>query len=254
MLRTAPETADHAPFARACFPMVPYANRIVDGRFCFGGRRVSIPPNWEGARHPLHGQGWRKQWRITARTETAAEFELEGGDDEWPWRYRARERFELFPNAAMITLELLNLAGSAMPGILGLHPYFPDAANARLHAEVPWVWNIDHEFLPTERISTPEQWLFHPGRRVNTAFLDHCFEAWNGQAEIHWPDRRIKMVARNCAYLHIYAPVHGEFFCVEPQTAAAGALNRDGNEKIALEPGESIAVSLVLEAGEQLCT
>ena len=42
----------------ACFPLVPYANRIAEGRFTFGGRSASLAPNMAGQAHPLaHRRG-----------------------------------------------------------------------------------------------------------------------------------------------------------------------------------------------------
>src|SRR5690242_14668932 len=46
------------------FPLVPYVNRIRDGRFRFRGRTVEIAPNMAGDPSPLHGQGWLNAWGI----------------------------------------------------------------------------------------------------------------------------------------------------------------------------------------------
>src|SRR5260370_29876185 len=48
----------------ASFPLVPYSNRIRDGRFTFRGRTVVEKPA-SGMAHALHGHGWRLPWRIT---------------------------------------------------------------------------------------------------------------------------------------------------------------------------------------------
>ena len=48
---------------------------------------------------------------------------FEGGGDEWPWRYRAEQQFQLSPNALSVSLSVENLALSSMPAMLGLHPY-----------------------------------------------------------------------------------------------------------------------------------
>ena len=61
ILRPAAATADD-PFEMACFPMVPYVNRIAHGRFEFGGRAVQLERNWTADPHPIHGQAWRRPW------------------------------------------------------------------------------------------------------------------------------------------------------------------------------------------------
>src|SRR3954466_2792870 len=48
----------------ACFPLVPYVNRIRGGRFSFRGQEVQIAPNMAGDPSPLHGQGWLNRWRV----------------------------------------------------------------------------------------------------------------------------------------------------------------------------------------------
>ena len=42
----------------ACYPLVPFSNRIANGRLVFDGQRFKLEPNWPGVRHPMHGEGW----------------------------------------------------------------------------------------------------------------------------------------------------------------------------------------------------
>ena len=56
VLRPTPSGAT-GPFDFSAFAMVPYVNRIANGRFAFGGQTVQLRPNWTGDPHPLHGQG-----------------------------------------------------------------------------------------------------------------------------------------------------------------------------------------------------
>ena len=55
---------------------------------------------------------------------------FEGGADEWPWRYRAEQQFQLNPSALTVSLSIENLAQSPMPAMLGLHPYFGEPGRA----------------------------------------------------------------------------------------------------------------------------
>ena len=63
ILRPTPEGATD-PFDRACFPLVPYANRIAFGTFEWEGRMHHIPHNHPGQTHPLHGTGWHERWAV----------------------------------------------------------------------------------------------------------------------------------------------------------------------------------------------
>ena len=66
----------HSPLEKvldaACFPLVPYVNRIRGGRFTFRGREVRLAPNMAGDPSPLHGQGWLEPVDGRARRATAA--------------------------------------------------------------------------------------------------------------------------------------------------------------------------------------
>ena len=95
LFRGADGACDDA-LAAGCFPLVPYANRIRGGRFACNGRTVALAPNMAGDASPLHGQGWRGEWRLCAPArESALELAFEHVAGEWPWHYEARQRIEL---------------------------------------------------------------------------------------------------------------------------------------------------------------
>ena len=48
------------PLRLACFPMIPYCNRIAGGRFRWRGRDVALARNMEGEPNSIHGCAWRK--------------------------------------------------------------------------------------------------------------------------------------------------------------------------------------------------
>lgn len=245
---TEPDAGDE-PLETACFPMIPFANRIAQGRFEFGGRSVQLSRNWSGDPHPLHGYGWRAPWSVLGASASSARIRFEGGEDEWPWRYRCEQHFQLLPDGLSIELSIRNLSLTPMPAMLGLHPYFYDAAHAQLSAALPRVWLTDEAALPLAEAPTPMAWAFESGRIVNTLPLDHCFSGWNGIATLRWPDRTVTVRATDCHCLHIYAPAGKDVFCVEPQSAPAGALGRAASELTVIAPGERSAIRVYFSVG-----
>jgi aldose 1-epimerase len=175
---------------------------------------------------------------------------FDGGADEWPWRYHCEQRFALDDEGVTIGLVLENVGVSSMPAMLGLHPYFPNRARARLHARLPRVWQTDAAALPLEQIETPAAWTFNPGRPLSHVGLDHCFAGWDGIASIEWPDLRLELRTTGCRFLHVYSPPARDFFCIEPQTAPPGALERAAGEAAVLAPGEHLAIEVHLAPGE----
>jgi aldose 1-epimerase len=249
VLRPTPAQAGDDPFDTACFPMVPFVNRIAHGRFEFGARTVQLERNWSEDPHPLHGHGWRKPWNVVSESASGAALRFEGGADEWPWRYRCEQHFHLQPDGLSVELSLENLSSGPMPAMMGLHPYFPDATQARMTASLPRVWLTDRGALPIEEVQTPPTWNFEPGRAVKTVPLDHGFSGWDGVLSLRWPDLTVTVTAPACRFLHVFVPADKDYFCVEPQTAAAGALTRRADEATVIAPGKRATIQVHFGVG-----
>ena len=56
------------PRQSACFPLVPYSNRLGHRRFTWQGRDHATQPNFEGSPHSLHGVGWQRAWQVAAQS------------------------------------------------------------------------------------------------------------------------------------------------------------------------------------------
>src|SRR5512133_1201997 len=93
-LRPATEAAlaQRNPLAMASFPLVPFCNRIRNGRASFEGREIRFPPNHPAAPspHPLHGIGWQRVWNVEqAGPRDATLGLLEPATEAWPWGFAA---------------------------------------------------------------------------------------------------------------------------------------------------------------------
>jgi aldose 1-epimerase len=109
----------------ASFPLVPYVNRIRDGRVSFRGHEVRTAPNMPGDPSPLHGQGWLNPWIVEQADERHAVLSFRHGPGEWPWAYEACQEFALDEGGLTIKLECQNLSEEPMPCGLGQHPTSP---------------------------------------------------------------------------------------------------------------------------------
>src|SRR5690349_1217339 len=52
------------PNRLACYPLVPWSNRIDHGGFAMDGARVALAPNRNDDPYPIHGTGWQRAWRV----------------------------------------------------------------------------------------------------------------------------------------------------------------------------------------------
>ena len=66
----------------ACYPLVPFSNRIANGRLVFDGQAFKLEPNWPGVRHPMHGEGWARAWDVARHDGQGAELVHEHDGEE----------------------------------------------------------------------------------------------------------------------------------------------------------------------------
>lgn len=233
----------------ACFPLVPYSNRIRDGRFRFADREIALPLNFADHPHSIHGHGWQARWQIADQGADRLDLVYRHDADAWPFEYEARQNFHLSAGALEIEISVRNLSIEKMPAGLGLHPYFPLRANALLNAQVDAVWLTDDEVMLTGRVRPPARWDLATGVEVRDMAIDNGFDGWNGRASIAWPDDGVSLeIVADAALrkLVVYAPPGGEYFCVEPVSHMTDAFNRAADGALdtgmrVLPPGGSLS-------------
>jgi len=214
----------------ACYPLVPFSNRIANGRLVAGGKEIHLEPNWPGMRHPMHGDGWARSWEVERHDARSADLAYaHDGLEGWPFRYRARQSFRLAEDRLVVGMAIENLENRAVPAGLGLHPFFTRDADTELACRTRGVWRTDAEVLPLEHIAVPPEWDFTASRPVEGIALDNCFDGWDGHAMITWPRRGLRLdlaASEPFRHLVIYVPKGRPFFCVEPVSHASGAVGR----------------------------
>ena len=241
------------PRTLACFPLVPWSNRIGGGRFTFEGRVVEVPLTRDGEAYPLHGHGWLMPWRVVS--QTAASVELASVvDSGQPFRYAARLRYTLSADSLHVLLSVRN-EGTPLPFGLGLHPFFPRTPDVRLQARATAMWQAAPDHLPTVLQAPPADADFHKLRPLAAAAdINHSFEGWDGHAEIVWPDHRLSLsIAADTSRYVLYTPVGYDFFCFEPVDHAINAHNLPGLPEdhglTILGTGQSLARSYQFTVG-----
>jgi aldose 1-epimerase len=209
----------------ACYPLVPFSNRIANGRLVFDGQEFELEPNWPGVRHPMHGEGWARAWNVARDDGNAAELVHEhDGRKGWPFRYRARLSFHLDEGGLTVNMAVENLDDRATPAGMGLHPFFTRSADSELAFRAAAVWLGDEEVLPTKRVAVPPEWDHSCSRKVGLG-LDNCFEDWDRQAVITWPGHGLKLeLQASLPFGHavVYTPANRPYFCVEPVSHVNG--------------------------------
>ena len=257
-MRPAPVEDSFAPTDAACFPLVPYSNRICEGRFEFEGSTYQLALNFPPEGHSIHGHGWQREWQIAEQDATAATlaFDFEpaaGGEDPWPAAYSAEQRFLLDEDNLTVEIAVTNRGSRNMPVSLGLHPYFPCSAGCHLTAKVDQMWQSDATMLPTDLVAPEAERDPGQGIRPADVSLDSVFTGFAGTAEMVWPERDARLTMQSdpgLGYLVVFTPDGEDFFCVEPVSAMTDAVNqanrgrRDTGLRV-LAPGERFAAEVV---------
>jgi aldose 1-epimerase len=231
----------------AAYPLVPFSNRIANGRLVFEGEEIRLTANWPAIRHPMHGDGWAHAWQVERSDARSADIcylhDRGAGQTGWPFRYRARQSYRLDDDRLSVRMALENLEDRPVPGGVGLHPFFVRDAATELACRCQAVWTADAEVLPVERIALPSHWDFATARKVDGVVLDNCFDGWDGRAEIAWPAQRLRLTleaSHPFRHLVIYVPPGRPFFCVEPVSHANGLVGLSP-----LGPGATLAGEIV---------
>ena len=220
MLRST-EAADLASSrVAACYPLVPYSNRLGYRRFRWLGQDHTTAPNFDDNPHSLHGVAWQRAWSVIESSSTTAELQYtHTSDAHWPFAFDVRQRFVLTPGALEVHLVFHNRAASTQPVGLGWHPYFPKRSRSRLHIELTDRWESDASGLPTRRV-------LQPGIDGDVAHLafDHCFEGWKGPARLRDEKVSVKL-SSSLPYLVVFTPALREYYCVEPVSHVNNAIH-----------------------------
>jgi aldose 1-epimerase len=250
--------------AHACYPLVPYSNRIADARLEFEGKTYSLARNFGEHPHSIHGVGWQRPWAVAAHDATSARLELEhtatGSDaSAWPWPFRATQSFALRADATGATLTLrltlANTGDAAFPFGLGWHPFFVRSKATRLGFRAQDVWMTNATQLPTKLAPALPGGPFEPARDPGPALIDNVFTGWDGAATLDDADRRIAVALgadRAASFLIVYTPERAAFVALEPVTHMTDAFNRaahgeQGTGTRTLRPGR--AFSCTMEIG-----
>lgn len=232
-----------------CYPLVPWSNRIRDGRLMVADRVLRLPATEGGKPHAIHGHGLRREWTVVDNTAAQVSMTYAHTSDveNWPWSYQAEQIITQKPDGLSLTLSVTNHGEAPMPVGLGLHPYLPRDDDTRITFAAATAWpSVEAEKFPTGSQPLPTALDARDGIPVPLG-LDQGFGGWAGSARIDWPERgRTLTIAANPAFGHliVYTPPDQLFFCVEPVSHAIDAANlsargvEDTGHRV-LAPGET---------------
>jgi aldose 1-epimerase len=221
------------PIWWGCYPMVPFAGRIRDGRFTFAGRvhqlERNLPP------HAIHGTVFDRPWRVVSRGPDSATLAVDLGPG-WPFAGRVRHAISLEPSGLEATLTLE--AEEKMPAWIGWHPWFRRRvgdAPVELEFEASSMYVRGVDGLPTGARSRP-----------GTRPWDDAFTGLSAAPRLRWPGV-LELEITSAAEVWVVFDEREEGVCVEPQTAPPDAINlaeAEGAAPPTAGPGRALSASM----------
>jgi len=193
--------------ADGCFPMVPWAGRVRDGRVELDGTTYQLPQT--DGDHALHGLGHVAVWE---RVSEGA-YELAIGTP-WPAEGVATLTYELLDDGLRIELSWDD--DTEAPCSIGLHPWFRRRLDSgdELVASLRPTAMVERgaDGLPTGRLVDPA-----PGP------WDDCFQLASTPV-LTWPGA-LKLTLESSAAWWVVYDEPDDTVCVEPQTTPPDAFD-----------------------------
>jgi aldose 1-epimerase len=240
--------------------LVPFPNRIRDGRYTWEGKQYQLPINDSQQRNAIHGFVCQRPWRVigAAASATGAWVKgiFQGSMDApdcrslWPADYVLEATYTLKGDTLRLDLVLANPDTKDLPFGLGLHPYFRFPADqAVVHVEAPkdgggdylQRWELEACLPGGQRTPLADKdRLLVAGTcaPLGTTAWDDAYRLVSGSPAT--PDLAARVVdpADDLALrmttsggfpdVVVFTPPHRAAVCVEPYTCITDAINLQG--------------------------
>ncbi len=237
-----------------CYPLLPFSNRIRDGRFVWGGREIRLAPH-PGQPHAMHGLAHARAWAVEQLTASSIVLGLRHVPDvdSWPWAFTATQTLVLTAEGLDAVMTLRNDGDSDMPAGGGFHPYFVRTAGMHVQFDAATMWPTDagEVAIRSEPITARED--FSNARALPDDALSVYYSNWRQQAVISRADGATLTMRADDPLDHfiLHAPKGQPYFCLEPVSHVADAVNLaaqgwEGTGLRVLAPGETMRLRVDL--------
>ena len=241
--------------ASSAFLMMPWTNRIRDGRFTFGDETFQLTEIKEDGT-ARHGVVRQRHWQVAYATDNFIRLKFDSAQHEgvdFPWRFQAEVIYQLDENDFLVTIKIRNSDDRAYPAGFGWHPYFVREADmGEVELRLPCATNYELEDgLPMRKAAQPvsEALDFRRKRALDSQQIDDVFSGridhW--PALIHYPARELGLSSyADALFRHfvLFTPSEQNYFALEPVTQVNDGFNMH-------EAGDENSGVFVLESGEQ---
>jgi len=233
--------------------LIPWPNRVEDGRYEFAGRGHQLALDEPERRNAIHGLVRWSRWSVTEQEPERAVLEhLLYPTPGYPFTLALRVGYSLSEEGLTVRIEATNAGPEPCPYGAGAHPYLAvegdDVDGLELRVPAGTVLQSNERAIPVGKAPVEGSELdFREPKPIGSARLDHCFTDLDrdsdGRAGAQLGGGTMLWVDESYPYLMVFTgdglpDVERRSLAVEPMTCAPNAF-RSGNGLISLEPGET---------------
>jgi aldose 1-epimerase len=266
-----PFEADEVRPAHRGATLAPWPNRIVDGKYSFGGRDFQLGLTEPARGHALHGLAtWLDFEAVDKGSDHVTLAAVIQPQTAYPWRIVVTARFELGPDGLTQSVSARNDSAEAAPWGTAPHPYLV-AGEGRVDdwtLELPAAQVLEvtpDRLIPTELTSVeandPERFDFRIARAIGAVEIDHAYSGLirgsDGIATVRLTDTEGAGVEMSwdasCPWVQVHTadkpdPATSRLgLAVEPMTCAPDAFNAGSYDYdaglLVVEPEASVTAS-----------
>ncbi|MDX2078528.1 MAG: aldose epimerase [bacterium] len=247
------------------FVMVPWSNRIRDGKFTFNGQHYQLPINHKDGT-AIHGIGRDLEWTVRKHDANRLELGLDTRKSKryFPMPFTSKVDFRLNGKKFAMTIEVKNVGKNPMPAGFGHHPYFQRTltdSNDFAKIKIPYshYFALENMMAIDNALPIPKNavWDYQRLRLLGDKPLDHVVTTRQDKQpiRIHYVQSKRELIIRpDPIYEHVvfYAPLRETFFAIEPVTNVNDGFNLmekgiEGHGVFVLNPLERQKGKIVFE-------
>jgi len=180
---------DHLPIGAAGEILIPWPNRVADGRYTFEGAEQQLDLTEPALHNAIHGLTRRQLWSVERHTEREVRFTLRLYPQHgYPHFLDLAVEYAVGGHGLSVEVFATNSGTTAAPYGLGWHPYLTLATEAVDEAvlQLPaseWI-PVDDRMIPTGRQPVDgTDYDFRQARRVGATRLDTAFTGLRREAD-----------------------------------------------------------------------
>ena len=232
--------------------LIPFPNRILDGRYTFNRKSFKLPINFQSQKHAIHGLLYNQKFTVKDRTvsKKSSSILLEhlylGRTDGYPFKFKVHIKYTLSGGGFECNTVIKNEHSAKIPIGDGWHPYFRlkgSLADMLLRIPSTRQIEVDSRNIPTGEISPFEK--FSSLSKIADEEIDSGFQLRkrNGLAETEIVDQEhdLKLTVwqetgeMKYNYVQVFIPPSRKSIAIEPMTCNINAFN-NGEGLIILKP------------------